>query len=313
MRSIAVRAAVVSLVLSLSFAGCKREAKFARVDAALAPLIPPDAAGLACLRLDKLKDTPFYAKYVDGRKIPMLEKFAEETGLDLRKDVWELLLVMRSGGKPPVVLIRGKFGGKFGLEPEINKPGIQRMNYKGYNIIFAEGPAVMFMGPGAAVAGRIEDLKLVIDNRDNPKWSTPHRLLELVGTLPGSAQVWMATEDGGALLPGLPEDGEYSNYVRMLKSLGVATAHVDLRQGVDMSADGRYPNDQAARQMHDTLRALLGVARLRTPDNQPDMLRLIDGTRVALDGPVVKVTLNAPFELVEKLISLLPESRRPGS
>lgn len=304
---------IALIALLMAPAGCKREAANARVDVALAPLLPPDAAGLVCLRLDKLKDTPFYARYVEGKKIAMLEKFADETGLDVRKDIWELLVVLRPNGKAPLILIRGKFGGQFGLEPEFDKPGLQRMNYKGYNIIYAEGPGVLFMNTGAAVAGMIDDLKQVVDNRDNPKWATPKGLLELVGTLPGSAQFWVAANDGGTLLPDVPDQGQVAEYARMLKSLGVTTAYADLRNGVDFIAEGRYPDEQGSKQMHALLRGLLGMARLRTPDNQPDVLRLIDATQITLDGRAVKIRLNAPTELVDKLISLLPESRRPGS
>ncbi len=292
--------------------GCGRTSS-ARVDAALAPLIPADTVALACLRLDKLHDTPFYARYVEGKKIPVLERFADETGLDVRKDIWEMVLLIRPRGKQPLVLIRGKFGGQFGVEPTFTKPGLQKMNYKGYYIIYVDGPGVLFMNTGAAVAGPIEDLKFIIDNRDNPKWGPPKGLLELAGSLPGGSQIWMVCENGGALLPELPQEGQFANFGRMARSLGVFTFHADLRDGIQAIAEGHYSDQNAAKQMNDTLRGLVGIARLRTPDNQPDMLRLYDGIRIGADGPVLTVNITAPFSLVEKIISLLPESRRPGS
>lgn len=304
---------VLALAGVLMISGCKREAAHARVDAALAPLVPSDAVALACLRLDKLKDTPFYAKYVEGKKIPQLEQFAEQTGLDVRKDIWELLFVARSGDRKPMVMIRGKFGGQFGLEPEFDKPGIQKMNYKGYYIIYSNGPGVMFMNTGAAVAGEIDDLKAVIDNRDKPTWGPPKSLLNVVGTLPGSAQFWFATEKGGSLLPEVREDGPIGSYLKLAQSLGVATMSVDLRQGIDLAVEGRYPDEASAKKVQEAVKGVIGMARLQTPDSQADLLRLYDAIRVGGEDGTVRVTVKTPFDLAEKLISLLPGSRRPGS
>ena len=84
---------LIPLLAALACApGCKKhDAQFARVDAALAPLLPSDTVALACLRLDRLKDTSFYRKYVAGKKIKVLEEFARRTGLDPRESVWELV------------------------------------------------------------------------------------------------------------------------------------------------------------------------------------------------------------------------------
>ena len=68
---------------------CKRTPEHARVDAALAPLLPGDTVALACLRLDRLKGSPFYTKYVTGKRIKALDEFSQKTGLDLRENVWE--------------------------------------------------------------------------------------------------------------------------------------------------------------------------------------------------------------------------------
>lgn len=304
---------VLALAGVVLFSGCRREPSNARVDAALAPLVPSDAVALACLRLDKLKDTPFYAKYIAGKKIPQLERFVQETGLDIRKDIWELLIVARANNQRPLVMIRGKFGGQFGLEPEFDKPGLQKMSYKGYYIVYSNGPGVMFMNTGAAVAGSIDDLKLIIDNRDKPAWGPPKSLLKVVETLPANAQFWVAAGNGGSLLPEVKEGGPLENYLKLARSLGVATLSADLRQGLDIAAEGHYPDAASARQVQDALKGVIGVARLRTPDSQPDLLRLYDAIRVGGDGGTVRVTVKTPFDLAEKLISLLPESRRPGS
>jgi len=86
---------------------CKREAKFARVDAALAPLVPSSTLALACLRLDKMHDTPFYRSMSRQADITMIESIQSQTGLDPRKDIWEIVFAYRGTAGAPLGFIRG--------------------------------------------------------------------------------------------------------------------------------------------------------------------------------------------------------------
>ena len=61
------------------------------VDPALATLVPADTAILVGAKLDKLRETPTYQKHFSQMSLPRLDDFARETGLDPRKDVWEVL------------------------------------------------------------------------------------------------------------------------------------------------------------------------------------------------------------------------------
>ena len=121
---------------------CRRAPEHARVDAALAPLMPDDTCALACLRLDRLKDTPFYARYVAGRRIKALEDFSQRTGLDVRENVWEL--VFTTNGRTSYVFIRGKFGGDFGFEPDLRRPDLHRTSYKDHAKHYAQATPNIF-------------------------------------------------------------------------------------------------------------------------------------------------------------------------
>lgn len=286
--------------------GCRREPEFARVDAALAPLIPGDAVAIACLRLDRIKKTRFHEQFIEKRKLPQLERFAEQTGLDVRKDIWELLVAMRPAPAPPLALIRGKFGGAFGLEPEFKQPGLQRMSYKGYYIVYGDGPGVLFLNTGAAAAGRIEDLKALVDRRDQKDWKTNRALLDLAGTLPGTSPFWMAATRGGELLPRIPEDGPLGGAARLTRTLGQMTVHSSLDNGLAVTVRGGYPDDATARQAAQALRGLLGLARLRTPAQDADMLRVLDGIRVTERQTEVEINAEVASDLIEKFLTLLP-------
>lgn len=308
------RAAALLLVAALSSA-CRRQPTHARVDAAIAPLIPADTVALAGLRLDRLKDTPFFRKYVEGRQIAALNEFKEKTGLDPVKDVWEAVWAMRAGHS--VIFIRGKFGGEFGLEPRFNVPGIQRTSHKGYYILYQEDRGVLFLNTGVAVAGLIPDLKAVVDQRDQPGVVPPAALIDLVASLP-ACHAYAATLNGGALAAQLPREGNLGNFARMASTLGRATLHADLTNGVELQAEANYPDPAVARQVQDTVRGLLGILRLRTPQDKQEMLRIYDGIQVAAQEGKVSLTASAPFELVDQILGALPtssprESRPPDS
>jgi hypothetical protein len=280
--------------------GCARpQPTHARVDPALAPLIPADTVLLAGMRIDRLKDTPFYKTYIEGKQIKQLEDFARQTGLDPRRDLWELVFV--TNGKTPIVLVRGKFGGLFGEEPHFEGIGTERRNYKGYGILGNKEAGVMFMNASVAVAGPPAALERIVDDRDKPGEGPPQELLELVKTLPASSHLWVATTHGGALVPGLPVSGNLANLTRAFGSLQQAIVTADLSQGLDLHAEGTYPDAGIAKQIHDAARGFIGMGRLSTPDNQREMLRFYDAIKVEAHDNRVEVGVQAPFELLDKI------------
>lgn len=297
-----------------TLAACKREPQFARVDAALAPLIPSNVVALAGLRLDKLRDTPFYRRYVEGKKISMLEEIQAQTGLDPRKDIWEIVLAYRGRQQAPLAFIRGKFGGEFGREPNFDRTKFRTLNHKGYYILTpGEGAGVLFMNTGAAVAGKIEDLMHVVDVRDDKNEQPPEGLLALVGTLPGSAHFWMAAEQGSALLPGMPSEGNFANLGRMAQATREVTIYADLKDSMKAQLRAVYADPQSAKMALDFLKGMIGLARLKTPDDQTDLLKVFDGVRPLLKETTLEVEVVEPFELMDRVISLAQGSRRQDS
>ena len=273
----------------------------ARVDAAISPLIPSDTIVLAGLRLDRLKDTPFYQKYVLGRRIPDLDNFKEKTGIDPTKDIWEL--VYAASPQRTLLFIRGKFGGEFGLEPNFALPGLQRMSHKGYYILYKGKDGVLFLNSGVAVAGKIPDLQAIVDNRDKNSETPPVELLDLVKTLPAD-HAWLVSRQAGLMAQKLPDDGNAGNFARLAKTLGRTTLHADLANGIKLEAEGEYPAPEAARQVQDTLRAGIGILRLRTPDSEAAMLKVYDGIRVEARENRIVVNIDAPFDFIDALMKM---------
>jgi len=310
----------LSLVLLLALPGCKkREPEHARVDAALAPLLPPDTVALACVRLDRLKGTAFYTRYVEGRRIPALEQFGRATGLDPRESVWEL--VFSTNGRTSYVFIRGKFGGEFGVEPEFKDTGLARADYKGHYLIYRGGSGVVFLNTGAAVAGRVDDLKALVDGFDAPSRATPQALLDLSATLPGTAQIWAAGTRPDALLQlvlpsGAPSGsapagagGMSANFARLGRRISRLTLWGDLSQGLQLHATALAGSPEDAAELRDTLRAGLELGRAAAPDARPEIARLYGGISAVADGATLRMEVNEPAELLDTLLGALLPAR----
>jgi len=293
-------------------AGCtKHEPQHARVDAALAPLLPGDTVALGCLRLDRLKDTPFYKRYVAGARIKALDEFALKTGLDPRESVWEL--VFSTNGRTSYVFIRGKFGGDFGFEPDFKTPGLMRQSYKGRYLLYTGDSGVLFMNSGAAVAGKVGDLKTLVDGFDNSRRDAPQELLDLVATLPGTSHLWAASLQPAAFAQfgaSSESSGESSgsmagNLTRAGRRVSQVKMWADLSQGLDMHVLAVAASVNDAAELRDTFKAAVSMGRLSFKSSQPGMLKLFDGLSGSSDGSVVRIDVKEPFELLDTLLEAL--------
>lgn len=303
---------LVLAVLALLPACKKRDAQFARVDAALAPLLPSDTIALACMRLDRLKDTPFYRKYVAGGRIKALDDFALKTGLDPRESVWEL--VFSTNGRTPYLFIRGKFGGEFGFEPDIKTPGLRRESYKGRYLLSSGDSGVLFMNTGAAVAGRITDLKALVDGFDSAGRTAPQELLELVATLPGTSHIWAASLRPAAFVqqsaqPGgeaaEPSPGMAGNLMRAGRRVSQVKMWADLSQGLSLHVEAVAASPSDAAELRDTFKAAVSMGRLGAQNSHPPTLSLFDGLSGSSEGSTVRIDVKESGEALDTLLDQL--------
>lgn len=321
-----MRAAVAILVAVLTLASCERPGKSKTVflDPALVPLIPAGTTMLAGFEVEELKRTSTWKKLVAGQKLPQVDELARQTGIDVRQDVWDVLLA--SDGKNTVILARGKFGGglaKPEVEPQIKGEGVRKFPYKGYTLQGNEKFAVVFFNMSVAVAGPTEAVKGVIDARDGSKGKASEALLNRVRAIPSTNHIWGVSTEG--FKAALPSDfgermgrGPMGNLAGLPIDVREIVFSVDLSDGIHAEVDALSGDAANAKKLHDAFRGLLGIGRLTTPDDKPEMLKFYDGVNVKLDQSRLTVTSDVPLELFEKFLpglspSSAPESRRPGS
>src|SRR5262249_19461905 len=198
----------------LALAGCGAKSSGVKVDAALDTLVPPDTVLLVGTRLEALLKTPVYQKNFAAQSFSQIDEFARRTGLDPRKDLWELLFV--SNGKTGVLLGRGKFADEM-MEPRLEKEGAKRSSYKGLNMFGNDRGAVMLISPTLAALGEIPALQPLIDRRPDSH-GPPPALAALMKEIPADAQFWAAYAGGPIHLP-LDDNPNLANVNKLVSSV----------------------------------------------------------------------------------------------
>ena len=292
-------------LIALVLAGCARKepATGIQIDPALETLVPADTVLMVDTRLANLLKTPVYQKYFAGREIPQIEQFASMTGLDPRKDLSELLFV--SNGKQGVLLGRGKFD--HGMEAKLDKEGAERSTYKGHTLIGNGSATLVLMSPGTAAVGEPAAVRSLID-RGGPSSGPPAALAALLKGLPQDAQFW-AAYTGGNILGGriqLPFDpnSNLANVNKLVGSVESGSVYFDLRNGLEGRAEGNCSSEESAQQVHDALKALVGLGRLSVRPDQEDLLPVYDSIQVMREARRVSVRIGVAQELVDKFLGV---------
>jgi hypothetical protein len=287
------------LAVALIAAGCARpKAAGVQIDPALATLIPADTILAAGARVDALRKTAVFQKYVTSQNFPQLDELGKFTGIDPRKDLWELLFV--SDGKHNALLGRGNFASE--METRLERDGAKRYGYKMYYMVGSEQAAVVFFNSSTAAVGDTESLRRIIDARGKSK-GPPAPIAERMKEFPADVQIWAAYTGGGRnLLFDFP--GNLANLDNFLGTVQSASIYFDLRAGVNGLAKGICGTDMEAKTLHDALKGLIGLGRLSAPASQPDLLRVFDGLEVTQTAAQVNLKIEEPQDLVDKFAEL---------
>ena len=232
-----IRARTIVLLLCLTLAACRpKPSPNIVIDPALITLVPADTIWLAGARMDPIRSTEIYKKYVVNQKIQMLDEFTKKTGLDPRSDLWEFLIA--GDGKEVLVMTRGHFS-EMGLEPKLNIEGAERMSYKGFTMQGDERAAVVFTNSSTAIAGPTSALRRLIDHRSQSDGGPPKWLTERAAAIPSTNQIWFVGSVANQLGKLMPEAGvQGMNAGQFLDALQLLTLQIDLQTGMKLHADG---------------------------------------------------------------------------
>jgi hypothetical protein len=262
------------LLLCLALAGCR-----GRVDSTWTAFVPPDTMALAGIRLDQLRATPVYRKLAGQHRLPRFDEFRSETGIDPERDIRELLLAY--DGQNALWIARGAFQ---------MKPGSRQSG------------TIVIIDKSIALAGPAPVVRAAIDRYKSGSGGAPGNLLARVEALSGDPQIWAVTSGWTGLRPEtLRQMGNAANLDRVLRSAESTTLTADLRTGLHAAMTAECRTEPDARNLSAELRGLLGLAR-SVPKNRPDLLRAFDGIQVSQQERSVKVNVDIPQDLVDRLL-----------
>ena len=270
-----------------------------RIDPALEALIPADTVYLFGASVERLQQTPMYQK-LSQLALPEVDRFARETGVDPRKDIQEVLAC--SNGTTMVTMVRGRFNSGE-LEPKLRARGVPRIAWKGHTLYGTGEAAFTFLSPSIAVGGSTSVLKSVIDA--GKPHGVPAALRPLLEAIPERDQMWAVSAGGvPGIRMGITEGNRLGDIAQMLRGIQAVVLGVDFSNGLHLTARLNCRTEDDARHVHDALRGAIGMARLSTPDNQPELLKVYDAIQVTQGNSRVEVNGDLPADQVDRFLTL---------
>ncbi len=285
-------------LLLACISGCSKSPSVAvRIDPALAALIPNGTKYLMVAKLDKLRDSATYERHFKQRFSEQFDEFARNTGMDPRKDLWQLVIC--SDGKRNVMMGRGKFA-IADLEPRLEREGAERFRYKNHNFFGDERNAGVFINVSTAIVGDTEWLKEIVDRHNNP--SIPPALQPLIEAIPDGTQFFVVFDGLPMKLPEM-NDPNMANLARVANSVESGWMAVNLSRGLNTTIVANCKDAKLAEGLNGAARGLLGFARLSTSSDQPEVLKAIDAIDVKQDQQKVRVSANLSEEVFDSLVN----------
>ena len=288
------------LILLVALGACSRQgasSKSVFVDPALLSLVPPDTKLLVGANLETLRKSEIYQQHFATEFAAQLDNFTRQTGLDPRKDIWEVLAAY--DGKSTVMMARGKFS-VAELEPQIDKQGAQKTKYKSYTVYGDDRNSGVFLNSSTAIAGPAGAIRAILDRRDQAS-APPPALVSLTGEVPHGTQFWAVFQGSLMTLP-FEEGSNLGNINRILSGLNSGLLYANMSNGLDFSATGNAVNEKNAQEIHDALRALIGLLRLNTRNDQKELFEIYDAIDVKMSAKTVKLSAHVKQDLVDQLM-----------
>jgi len=270
-----------------------------KIDPALAGLIPADTVIMAGTRLEALKRTPVYQKFLAHRSLPQIDDFAARTGVNPQKDLWELLYV--SNARSGALMGHGMFSDEG--EPRLQQRGDNRFGYKGFNFVGNQLTAILLISPTVLALGDTDELRAMVDAHEKAA-SPPTAMKPLLARISPAAQFWAAYAGGPIHLP-FDTSGNLGNINKILSLIQTGTLYLDLSTGFAGVSETTSATDQDAEQLESGLKALIGLGRLSVSPKQPGLQTVWDGLRPTRENREVKLHIDEPEESMDDLLNLL--------
>ncbi len=296
--------------------------------------LPGDVFFVAYADTIALKRSPLYRDW-DASPSAGSEHFVEaktflrRLGIDPEKDVDGVMLACRPHGEGGEwsALLRGRFDlpkMQKGLEEPTSRMAAEPYGkWTIYSLAVVPEVGDVSLTPvdeGTVALGKAGSLRAILDTRDKGKDSLAGNPLmkKLIPGLPAEAQIW-ALLDGQAMRRASAGQGSGFSVgpggIRPGGLDSVVSASLAATLEKDMALDLLIGSDSPlrARSLADTLKGIVGFARLGSGASHPELDKVMDALRVSHEGDQVHVRLKMTAEMVRKLESELERTAEPSA
>ena len=296
------------LAASIIFsAACsKSQPTGASLDSAFRAGISADAQTIVSIKLDQLKATDLYRRHQQLLDLPQFNNLAERAGLDPRRDISSMCAIW--DGKHLVLLAKGAFNSAQ-LEQKLIANGAQRVAYKNFFLLTHGTDSVAFPQSGFAVASSTASVQAELDLLSSNSGVIPEELQTRLTEVPSDSQIWEVSR-GGLPGTGVALRSDLDSAISNFASSVVGTSFgLRFDSGSHLLSRVTCKSPEGAKRVTETMRGLIGFARLSTKDNELDMLRIWDAVSVSTDQQLVRIQADLPGDLSDKLINQLSTMR----
>lgn len=279
-------------------------------DQALLNLVPRDAKMIAGVDAERARNSALGQRVIAGMKDNSdFQNFVAATGFDPRRDLREVIVASEAAqpGGNAIVVARGVFDASR-IARFAQEKGAVSSIYQGVEIWRGEGHhgdgAVAFLDSSIAVAGPEGAVRAALDRRTA---GTAFK-----GALAARVAEWSAKNDAWFVSSSIPvpaADGQRAGF--NLESVKEASGGVRFGPVVEVTAEAIARSDKDAASLADVVRGLAAMVRMNQDKTGDDLLKLLDGMQVTTDGPSLRVSIQLPQELLEKMLDQ-PKRVRPS-
>jgi hypothetical protein len=269
------------------------------VPKSLVPLVSPDATMLGGIDVEALKSSPLYAKYSSLLNYAGLDQFAAESGVDLRRDLNQLLYVANE--KKQYFLVRGNVSAA-ALEGKLQTEGAKANQYKGIKLWQAPRSALALLKGPVAILGSPDVVRGAIDTEEDGRGEVPELIADHLRSMPKGDQAWFISRRGLPFASAVTRtdiESALSNIVGFIAE-AIGSLHVDT--GARLQAALYCSTAEGATRVHDALRATVAIGRLSTKDNETSLLKIYDAVQIERDQNIVRLNARLSGEQVDELM-----------
>jgi hypothetical protein len=269
--------------------------------------VPADARVVAFANVREVMDSELRQKLMQlnpgANEGP--DKFREETGIDIRSDVDQVIASMSGEATTPenarpFVLVRGRFDNAR-IESLVRQQGGQASEYQGIRFLThpENGFALAFVEPGLVAVGTATEVRRAIDTKANGNNVT------------GNAEVMRHVkdiDDGNAWVVGRFEaltGGKQlpAELAKQLPAISWFSASGTVNGGVRGVIRAEARDEAAANDLRDVVRGFIALARMQV-GQRAEFAELMNSLELGGQGKDVSIGFAVPSELIDALSAM---------